>query len=82
MAAPTDKATANAQLKAIETALGPVVVALSDFTGADETVTATPEEVPYPILQSEATSLYHSVTVFLGHLRTREIIEESKKASG
>lgn len=78
MATSAEKKATDTQIEELETALGPVVIKLDQFVGKIPNAPSEDGESVYDKLRHEANGLYHQITSFLGHVKTHQIIQESK----
>ena len=80
MATAAEKTKAEQQLNEIETALEPVVVKMNAYLGdANQPVG---DDIPFPKVHQETSSLYHQIRSYLGYLRTHQIVQADEKKAG
>ena len=83
MATAAQKTAAEKQINEIETALEPVVVKMNEYLDeGDQPVVPANDDIPFPQVRQETSSLYQQIRSYLGFLRTHQIMLENEKKSG
>ena len=77
MATAAEKNAAEKQINEIETALGPLVVKMSEYLGDGSYPVS--EDAPFPQVRQETSGLYNQIKTYLGSLRVHQITLENEK---